>query len=86
MYYLFRDGDRLRDALRDTLPLERPKASEIFRRRREVIYASVYGVNAVFPPRGARHCLTRPPEYCRKSCGLVLTRAERREPTFLERL
>lgn len=44
MYYLFRDGDRMRGAFRNSLPLKRKKANEIIRRTSEVISASVYGV------------------------------------------
>lgn len=44
MYYLFRDGDRLRAALYDLLPLEEGKAHEIVGRTGEVISASVYGI------------------------------------------
>jgi predicted PurR-regulated permease PerM len=52
MYYLFRDGDRLRAALRSALPLERRKASEIVERTREVISASVYGVLVIATIQG----------------------------------
>jgi len=44
MYYLFRDGDRLRHALYDMLPLERVQTSEITARTRDVISATLYGV------------------------------------------
>ena len=44
MYYLFRDGDRLRAAAHDLVPLSDRKAREIFERTGEVIGASVYGV------------------------------------------
>lgn len=44
MYYLFRDGDRIYDAMLDVIPLERAQTKQIFDRTREVIYASVYGV------------------------------------------
>lgn len=44
MYYLFRDGDRIRDAARGALPLRRRKAGEVLKRTNEVIGASVYGV------------------------------------------
>ncbi|HYE14050.1 MAG TPA: AI-2E family transporter [Pyrinomonadaceae bacterium] len=52
MYYLFRDGDRLRSALRSALPLERSKATEIFERTRDVISASVYGVLVIATIQG----------------------------------
>lgn len=53
MYYLFRDGDRLRAALRFSLPLEGAKANEIIERTREVISASVYGVLVIATIQGA---------------------------------
>ena len=53
MYYLFRDGDRLRAVLRFSLPLEGAKASEIIERTREVISASVYGVLVIASIQGA---------------------------------
>ncbi|MGI9066835.1 MAG: AI-2E family transporter [Pyrinomonadaceae bacterium] len=47
MYYLFRDGDRIFDAVRDALPLERKQAVSIMERAGDVIGASVYGVLAI---------------------------------------
>ena len=47
MYYLFRDGDRIFDTIRDSLPLERKQAVAIMERSRDVIGASVYGVLAI---------------------------------------
>jgi predicted PurR-regulated permease PerM len=44
MYYLFRDGERLRVAAYDMVPLSDERAREIFDRTGEVISASVYGV------------------------------------------
>jgi predicted PurR-regulated permease PerM len=44
MYYLFRDGDRMRAAANELVPLSDRKAKEIFDRTGEVISASVYGV------------------------------------------
>ena len=44
MYYLFRDGERLRAAAHEMVPLSDDKAREIFERTGEVISASVYGV------------------------------------------
>lgn len=44
MYYLFRDGEKLRAAAYDMVPLSNEKAREIFDRTGEVISASVYGV------------------------------------------
>lgn len=53
MYYLFRDSDRIRRALREVIPLERQQAEQIFERTREVIYASVYGVLVIAAIQGA---------------------------------
>lgn len=44
MYYLFRDAERIKTALREVLPLEPDQTDEIFRRTGEVITASVDGV------------------------------------------
>ncbi len=44
MYYLFRDGERMRTAAYDMVPLSGAQAREIFDRTGEVISASVYGV------------------------------------------
>lgn len=44
MYYFFRDGERLRAALYNILPLDDRRAHEIIDRTQEVISASVYGV------------------------------------------
>jgi predicted PurR-regulated permease PerM len=44
MYYLFRDGERLRATAYEITPLSDEKAREIFDRTGEVIGASVYGV------------------------------------------
>jgi predicted PurR-regulated permease PerM len=58
MYYLFRDGERLRAALRNSLPLESSKANEIFHRTNEVIGASVYGVLVIASIQGTIGGLT----------------------------
>lgn len=47
MYYLFRDGDKIFATVRDALPLDRPQATAIMARTRDVIGASVYGVLAI---------------------------------------
>jgi len=44
MYYLFRDGERMREAVYNVLPLNDRRAHEIIDRTQEVISASVYGV------------------------------------------
>jgi predicted PurR-regulated permease PerM len=52
MYYMFRDGERMRAALRNVLPLEESKSREILERTREVISASVYGVLVIATIQG----------------------------------
>jgi len=44
MFYLFRDGDAIRKAMYDMLPLERSQTRDVVARTREVIGATVYGV------------------------------------------
>ena len=44
MFYLFRDGDAIRKAATDMLPLERSQMRDVLGRTREVIGATVYGV------------------------------------------
>jgi predicted PurR-regulated permease PerM len=53
MYYLFRDGNRIVNALPNMLPLERAQSEKIFARTREVISASVYGVLIIASIQGA---------------------------------
>ena len=52
MFYLFRDGGRLRHALYDMLPLERIQAQEITIRTRDVIAATIYGVLVISAIQG----------------------------------
>ncbi|HEU4594654.1 MAG TPA: AI-2E family transporter [Pyrinomonadaceae bacterium] len=52
MYYMFRDGERMRATLRSMLPLEEGKSREILERTREVISASVYGVLVIATIQG----------------------------------
>ncbi|MBA3239861.1 MAG: AI-2E family transporter [Acidobacteria bacterium] len=52
MYYMFRDGERMRAAVRSMLPLEESKSKEILERTREVISASVYGVLVIAAVQG----------------------------------
>ncbi len=52
LYYLFRDGERLRAAAYDMMPLSDEKAREIFDRTGEVIGASVYGVLVIAVVQG----------------------------------
>src|SRR5215212_4304562 len=52
MYYLFRDGERMRAAAYDVMPLSDEKAREILDRTGEVIGASVYGVLVIAVVQG----------------------------------
>jgi predicted PurR-regulated permease PerM len=52
MYYLFRDGERMRAAAYDVMPLSDTKAREILNRTGEVIGASVYGVLVIAVVQG----------------------------------
>ncbi|MDT5272873.1 MAG: hypothetical protein QOH49_5059 [Acidobacteriota bacterium] len=52
MYYLFRDGERMRAAANDMMPLSDDKAREILDRTGEVIGASVYGVLVIAVVQG----------------------------------
>lgn len=47
MYYFFKDGEKISNAVRDLLPLEQKQADDVMSRTREVIDASVYGVIAI---------------------------------------
>jgi predicted PurR-regulated permease PerM len=53
MYYLFRDGALIVNALPDMLPLERAQSEEIFTRTKDVISASVNGVLVIAAIQGA---------------------------------
>lgn len=53
MYYLFRDGAKIVQALPDVLPLERAQSAEIISRTRDVISASVNGVLVIAAIQGA---------------------------------
>lgn len=53
MYYLFRDGGKIVNALPDVLPLERAQSAEIISRTRDVISASVNGVLVIAAIQGA---------------------------------
>jgi predicted PurR-regulated permease PerM len=52
MFYLFRDGDRLRDAAYDTVPLERVQSHAITARTQDVIAATLYGVLVISAVQG----------------------------------
>jgi predicted PurR-regulated permease PerM len=52
LFYLFRDGERIRQAGYDLLPIERVQAHDIALRTREVIAASVYGVMVIAAIQG----------------------------------
>ncbi|HEY5883060.1 MAG TPA: AI-2E family transporter [Pyrinomonadaceae bacterium] len=47
MYYLFRDGDRIFDTIKNSLPLDNDQSLAIMERAKEVVGASVYGVLAI---------------------------------------
>jgi predicted PurR-regulated permease PerM len=53
MYYFFRDGERMREAVYSVLPLNDRRAHEIIDRTQEVISASVYGVLVIALIQGA---------------------------------
>jgi predicted PurR-regulated permease PerM len=52
MYYLFRDGDRIYDAMLKAIPLNVAETRKIFDRTHEVIQASVYGVIVIAMVQG----------------------------------
>ena len=52
LFYLFRDGDRIRTAIYAILPLERIQMHDITVRTREVIEASIYGVLVISAIQG----------------------------------
>lgn len=52
MFYVFRDGDAIRQAFDDVLPLDRTQARAVVARTQEVIGASVYGVLVVAAIQG----------------------------------
>lgn len=52
MYYLFRDGARIYDAMIEATPLNAIEARQIFHRTHEVIHASVYGVIVIAMVQG----------------------------------
>jgi predicted PurR-regulated permease PerM len=53
MYYFFRDGERMREAVYSIMPLDDRRAHEIIDRTQEVISASVYGVLVIALIQGA---------------------------------
>lgn len=53
MYYLFRDGDKIVQALPDVLPLKHAQSQAILERTGQVISASVYGVVTIALIQGA---------------------------------
>ena len=52
MFYLFRDGDRLRQAVYEMLPLQRVQSHSITIRTRDVIAATLYGVLVIAAIQG----------------------------------
>jgi len=52
MFYFFRDGENLREAIYDIVPLEYEQSSDIVNRMREVIGATIYGVLVISAIQG----------------------------------
>lgn len=52
MFYMFRDGDRIRAAVYNILPLERVQVLDIMARTKEVIAATIYGVLVIAAIQG----------------------------------
>ena len=52
LFYLFRDGDRLRRTVYELMPLERSQMHEIAMRTQEVIAATIYGVLVIAAVQG----------------------------------
>ena len=52
LFYMFRDGDRIRQAVYDILPLQRIQMHDIALRTREVIAATIYGVLVIAAIQG----------------------------------
>jgi predicted PurR-regulated permease PerM len=52
MFYMFRDGERIRHAAYDLLPLERVQMHDITVRTRDVISATIYGVLVIAAIQG----------------------------------
>ena len=52
LYYLFRDGNAIRHALYDVVPLDRARTREVIARTAEVVGASVYGVIVIAAIQG----------------------------------
>jgi predicted PurR-regulated permease PerM len=52
LFYMFRDGDRIRQAVSRILPLERVQMHDISVRTREVIAATIYGVLVISAIQG----------------------------------
>ena len=53
MFYLFRDGDAIRRAAFDMLPLERSQTRDVVARTKEVVGATVYGVIVIVLIQGS---------------------------------
>jgi predicted PurR-regulated permease PerM len=53
VYYLLKDADVIVPAIRDSLPLEKEQAEEVFARTHDVIFASVRGVMVIAAIQGA---------------------------------
>lgn len=53
MFYMFRDGDRIRAAVYNIVPLERVQVLDITARTKEVITATIYGVLVIAAIQGS---------------------------------
>ena len=53
LYYLFRDGEAIRHAMYDVVPLDREQTHDIVMRTKAVVGASVYGVLVIAAIQGA---------------------------------
>jgi predicted PurR-regulated permease PerM len=52
MFYMFRDGDRIRAAVYEIMPLERVQVHDIIDRTKEVVAATIYGVLVIAAIQG----------------------------------
>ncbi|MEK9144035.1 MAG: AI-2E family transporter, partial [Elusimicrobiota bacterium] len=81
LFYFFRDGDRIRHAVYEIVPLQRVQWHDIISRTQEVIAATVYGVLAIAAIQGTLGTfifigpgpLTSPPGWGARSEGAVRT-------------
>jgi len=52
LFYMFRDGERIRQGIADTLPLQQIQMHDISRRTQDVIAATIYGVLVISAIQG----------------------------------